>query len=147
MKRFTRLRNIVPRIIGGVSSTGFGCLRAVDTMEEKKKEKNKGSPRFKVVYSGNDINFSPLSFVIGDKLYDDFSLLPENRSIRFFESNLLRGWTRSRVGLFHGESNYHRIVGTSFNEKLFGNNKIALESSTLVKKYYVWMLDSWIDIG
>lgn len=24
---------------------------------------------------------------------------------------------------------------------------IALESSTLVKKYYVWMLDSWIDIG
>lgn len=41
MKRFTRLRNIVPRIIGGVSSTGFGCLRAVDTMEKKKKEKIK----------------------------------------------------------------------------------------------------------
>lgn len=146
MKRFTRLRNIVPRIIGGVSSTGFGCLRAVDTMEEKKKEKNKGSPRFKVVYSGNDINFSLLSFVIGDKLYDDFSLLPENRSIRFFESNLLRGWTRSRVGLFHREKVI--IIGLLVPVSTKScSGIIALESSTLVKKYYVWMLDSWIDIG
>lgn len=37
------------------------------------------------------LSLSPLSSVIGDKLYDDFSLLLESRSIRFFENNLLRG--------------------------------------------------------
>ena len=137
MKRFTRLRNIVPRIIGGVSSTGFGCLRGY--RGGKKKRKNKGSPRFKVVYSGNDINFSLLSFVIGDKLYDDFSLFPENRSIRFFESNLLRGWTRSRVGLFHREKVI--IIGLLVPVSTKScSGIIALESSTLVKKYY----ECWI---
>lgn len=91
MKRFTRLRNIVPRIIDGVSSTGFGCLRAVDTMGEKKIKDRHDLRSFIRGTTLISLSLSPLSSVIGDKLYDDFSLLLESRSIRFFENNLLRG--------------------------------------------------------
>ena len=138
MKRFTRLRNIVPRIIGGVSSTGFGCLRAVDTMEEKKKKKIKDRHDLRSFIRGTTLISPPfLSLLEISSMTISLSCQRIDRfdfsRVIFLEDELVR-----ELAYFMEKVIIIGLLVPVSTKSCSGI--IALESSTLVKKYY----ECWI---
>lgn len=138
MKRFTRLRNIVPRIIGGVSSTGFGCLRAVDTMEKKKKEKIKDRHDLRSFIRGTTLispsflsllEISSMTISLSSQRIDRFDF----SRVIFLEDELVR-----ELAYFMEKVIIIGLLVPVSTKSCSGI--IALESSTLVKKYY----ECWI---